>query len=405
MNKNEYKDDGQRKPMRFQSIDVLRGFGVFLVILSHGAHYWANHVYNIAFYALNILIPVGAPLFMILSGISVVLLENSLRLKGKSDKEIQNHILRRGIFLIAFGYLYNLIAESSIYYLWPNYPYNPSSALFAVYSHATFFDWLTLFGIFHIIGLGFLVAYFVMRLSYKQKAILVAICVIITSIATYYPIFLGQLPFKLYVADWHYYPSAHPFKILIDMLFYGQYPVFPWIMYFIIGSAIASFLVENVKNGTLDNFSNKHHKFVFNLSLITGLCLLGNVILMGIFPGMIPLEPSLWVLFSSGMIMILLNHLINRYEMRNETHRITDLTLGMWGKFSMDVYALTGILIVDAFLIIGRIFNVPLLGNLDLWIVIILITLYMGLYILITNLWYKKKFKYSINWFQRKFAG
>jgi len=399
------KDNGPRRPMRFQSIDVLRGFGVFLVILSHGAHYWANHVYNVGFYALLVLIPAGAPIFMVLAGVSVVLLADSLRLKGRSEKEVQNHILRRGIFLIAFGYLYNLIAESTIYYLWANYPYNPNSAIFAIYANTTFFDWISLFGIFHIIGLGFIVAFFVMKLSYKQKAILVAICVVITSIATYGPMIFGQLPFKLYVADWHYYPRAHPLLMLTDMLFYGQYPVFPWIMYFIMGSAIGSFLIENVEKGTLQNFSNKHHKIVFNMAFITTFPLFGNVILMGIFPGMIPLEPSLWVIFSTGMIMILMNHLINRYEMRGETHKKIDLTLGMWGKFSMDIYALTGILMVDVFLIIGRIINVPLLGNLDLWFVIILIVAYMGLYILITNLWYKKKFKYSINWLQRKCAG
>ncbi|NHI91024.1 MAG: DUF1624 domain-containing protein [Candidatus Lokiarchaeota archaeon] len=384
------------KPIRLKSLDIFRGFGVILVIISHGSHYWCNDVYSIPFYIFNSLIPLGAPLFMLLIGISMIFMVDTMKINGKSDNEIRNLIIKRGLFLIGFGYFYNFIAEALIFLIAPYYIYPPNSALYIIYANSSFWDWLTLFGIFHILGLCLLVSYFLYKTPIKIRIVAAINVLIITIIITYLPLFFGGIPFHTFQPDWHYVPTAHPITIILDILFYGQYPIFPWIFYAIVGTIVGETLLEHMKKNEPQMFINKYWKKL-TILLTSGLICLIFIFIPGFFP-----ETTLYVLFITAAL-ILLYMLVFRYiEINHKESKKLDYILGMLGRFSLSIYFLTGLLMVDLFLIIGVLIQIPLLGTMPFWLVVPLDVLFILLFILLTNAWAKNDFKYSLNWFERK---
>ena len=377
-------------------MDTFRGFGVILVLISHGSHYWCNNVYSISFYIFNSLVPLGAPIFMLLIGMSMILMIDAMKAKGKSDSEMRNLILRRGIFLICFGYIYNLISEASIFYLAPYYNYPPYSSLFVIYGTSTFWDWLTLFGIFHILGLTLIVSYFCHKTSIKTR-IIAAIGILAGSlIISYLPLFFGGIPYHVFKPDWHYVPTAHPIIIILDILFYGQYPVFPWIFYGIVGTIVGEKVLENVKKGEPGLFIAKYWRKMVILSF-SGLACLLLIFSPLFFP-----DTTLYVLFITAGLMLLYMIVFRYYEVNKKDSIYLEKTLEILGKFSLSIYLLTGVLMVDLFLIIGTIIQVPLLGTMPFWLVALLDIGFIFLFILITNIWKKYDFKYSLNWIERK---
>ena len=384
------------KPLRLKSLDTLRGFGIILVIISHGAHYWCNNVYTIPFYIYNALVPFGAPIFMFLIGVSMIFMVNAMKAKGKSDSYIRKLILKRGIFLICFGYIYNLIAEASIFYLAPTYNYPPYSSLFAIYGTSTFWDWITLFGIFHILGLCLIVSYFIYNTSMKTRLITAIGVLIVTIIVTYLPLFFGGVPYHSILPDWHYAPTAHPLAMILDILFYGQYPVFPWIFYSIIGTMIGEKLVEYIKKNEPRLFITNYWKKMIILAL-SGLTSLVFIFFPGFFP-----ETTLYVLMMTAGVVLLYMIIFRYYEVNKNNSIKLEKSLEVLGKFSLSIYFLTGILMVDLFLIIGLIIQVPLLGTMPFWLVVPLDIAFIFLFILLTNFWKKYDFKYSLNWIERK---
>ncbi|MHA1765022.1 MAG: heparan-alpha-glucosaminide N-acetyltransferase domain-containing protein [Promethearchaeota archaeon] len=377
-------------------MDALRGFGVVLVILSHCSHYWSGDIDNIFFYMVNVLVPIGAPIFMLLVGMSTIFMVEAKKSKGQSDIEIRNYVLKRGLFLICFGFIYNAIAEASIYYLSPNYNFNVNSAVYAIYNGSTFIDWLFLFGIFHIIGVGLVTSNFSLRFS-KKSRIKIAIGILIMNlIVTYSPLLVGGLPYRTFQLNWHYSPTAHPLSILLDILFYGQYPLIPWLFYFVFGTVIGEILLENVKKNEPNKFIEEN-KITFVI-----LTLMGAVMLLFLFiPDYFP-ESTLFVLHVTGASLLLYSAFYIFYERNHSQSKMMEIVLVKMGRFSLSIYFLTGILIVDLFLIIGIVIQIPLLGNMSFFAAFLMTLIYLGFFIALTYFWEKYNFKYSLNWIEKK---
>ncbi|MHA1765023.1 MAG: heparan-alpha-glucosaminide N-acetyltransferase domain-containing protein [Promethearchaeota archaeon] len=382
--------------MRLKSIDALRGFGIITVVLSHSAHYWANDVQTFPFYLIASLSISAAPIFMIFVGVSINFTIERNKTKGQTDRKIRNVIIKRGIFLICFGYIYNLIVEASIFYLPLNLDCSENSVLNLIYLNATFWDWLVLFGIFQIIGLGLILSYFLLKISKKMRLFLAMIVLLINIIITYSPLLFGSPPYRTFQVDWHYIPSINPLRILLDILFYGQFPIIPWMFYFIVGTIFGELLLEHVKINKFKEFYKKYNRKFLILSL-SGFSLLFLLPVPDFFP-----DSTIYVIFTTSIVFSLYFIFFNFYEIKKIKSNKVDYVFLNVGKFTLDLYLISSLLTVDLFLLISNVIGKTLLGNLLPTIYYPLTFSYVIIIILISNIWAKKNFKYSLSWLERK---
>ena len=86
--------------MRFASIDVLRTFAIFVMVLVHFGENLSGYVSPLTGF--------GAPLFAFLSAVSYYLWVQGQISRGKSQEEISKVSVRRGLFVIGIGFLFNI---------------------------------------------------------------------------------------------------------------------------------------------------------------------------------------------------------------------------------------------------------------------------------------------------------
>ena len=106
---------GRRATTRLASIDLLRTVAIVLMTLVHFVENLAGS-YDIEsgpFIGANRYwwMPTGfaAPLFTFLSGVSYRLWADAQASRGRDDEEISKISVRRGLFLILFGLLFNVL--------------------------------------------------------------------------------------------------------------------------------------------------------------------------------------------------------------------------------------------------------------------------------------------------------
>lgn len=338
-------------------------------------------------------------MFFILVGISIILMKDRRNQAGQSDELIKKHVLRRGLFLICFGFIYNIIVEAAIYYIFPNFGFSPYSAVFRIYTSTNFWDWLFLWGIFHSIGLCYIISYFLLKVPKKTRLFIVIGILLFNLIIAYLPLINGQGPIHIIRMGWYYYPTAHPLVFLLDIFIYGQFPLIPWLSFVIIGTILGQYLKEAIQNNELSKFSKRNWKTGTIISLVG----IGELILL-MFPGFFP-DSTLYVIFSIGISMLFFQIFYVYYELDKKQSKKIEILLIKMGKFSLTLYFFTGLLFVDLFLFLGLLLQSQLLGNLSIIMVMPLSFTCVFLFILISNLWEKVDYKYSLNWIEDQVTG
>ena len=87
--------------MRYSSIDVLRTFAIFVMVLVHFGENLSGYNSPISGF--------GAPLFTLLSGVSYRLWVLGQTARGVSELEISKVSIRRGLFVFGLGFAFNLL--------------------------------------------------------------------------------------------------------------------------------------------------------------------------------------------------------------------------------------------------------------------------------------------------------
>ncbi len=181
--------------MRYSSIDILRTIAIVVMVLVHFAE-------NLSGVHLPIT-GLGAPLFAFLSGLSYCLWVNGLEARGKSDEEISKRSIRRGLFVFAVGFFFNIL----------------------VWLPEGTFNW----DVLTFIGAAILLLNGLRRLPLPIP-VLVAVLSILVS-----PLLQGMADYQAYWVEGYFESDLTLSDVLIGFLATGYFPVFPWLAYSIAG--------------------------------------------------------------------------------------------------------------------------------------------------------------------------
>lgn len=204
---------------RQASIDVLRAVAIGLMVVVHfvenlsgwydGGSGPFEGVHRVWW------LPTGfaAPMFTVLSGMSYRLWLAVQTRRGESDETISKRTVRRGLFLIGLGFVFNVL----------------------VWLPEDVFNW----DILTLIGLGLLVLDVARRMPdwvvVLAAASLLAVSPTMRVVADYSAFWqAGYFDYEFTLAD-----------VLLGWLVVGYFPVFPWLAFPLLGHALAAWLFND----------------------------------------------------------------------------------------------------------------------------------------------------------------
>lgn len=191
--------------MRYHSIDVLRTVAVFIMVLVHFGENLSGVISPMAGF--------GAPLFAFLSGVSYRLWVAGLEAKDVSDADIAKATLRRGVFVIAVGFLFNVV----------------------VWLPRDLFNW----DVLTFIGAALL------TLGAARKIPLPALATAAIAAVLVSPVLRHLADYEVYWVNRYFEHDWVPSDVIIGFLATGYFPFFPWIAYSLAGFIVGGVIYED----------------------------------------------------------------------------------------------------------------------------------------------------------------
>lgn len=95
---------------RIEGVDVARGVASLIMIQGHAYDGWvaAEHRESAAYLFTRLLGTLPLPAFLVLAGAAIVLRVDAARRRGERAEEVRRSVLKRGLGVLAWGYLVNL---------------------------------------------------------------------------------------------------------------------------------------------------------------------------------------------------------------------------------------------------------------------------------------------------------
>ncbi len=349
---------------RIPFIDSLRGLAVIFMIQQHLLSWlWGKKwiSYAITFpdhpvmLSMNFMGNFAAPLFLLLAGAGVTILNNK---PGISKSEF----IKRGIFILLCGYALNILS--------PHW-FMPGS-------------WYVL----HTIGISIIISPLLMRLK-TVYLILISLFIIII------PAFIQtRLNTPLMAGDTFMNDLSRSGGILRIIFAEGHFPIFPWSAFFIAGIISHRWLSEKNKNyilyASVSTFTSGFMlKWIYNYGYFfaTG----GRFFRVFVFtPYIYPAHPSfIFILLGTALIFFYIFTFI-----KHETSpiRITAVI----GRLSLTWFFLHVILFNEILRFCGIHQNISATGTL------LIIAAFIFIITLLSMKWKKAEYKFSIEWLMRR---
>jgi uncharacterized membrane protein len=184
--------------MRFSSIDLLRTVSIVIMVVVHFCENLAGLTPKIA--------GIGAPMFMFLSGLSYRLWLNGRATQQLSRETITKITIRRGLFLIGLGFLFNIL----------------------VWMPEDVFNWdvLTLIGTGMIcLGLA----------RHAPPPLIWLTCGMLFLLS---PLVRNLADWDAYWVDGYFDPDMTLPDLVQGFLAVGYFPIFPWLLFPLLGYSI-----------------------------------------------------------------------------------------------------------------------------------------------------------------------
>ncbi|MBU1140973.1 MAG: DUF1624 domain-containing protein [Firmicutes bacterium] len=238
---------------RIRGIDVLRGLGIFVLLMLHSAFYYYGYIYELDFENPPLIITIigfllmFAGLFAILSGISHVITMENDYLSGKSIQLIRKKKLFAGLFILLIAYVYFIFVgpalvmfeidsmnHSIIVELIRN-----SNITFTNLDRVFYIDSLVMIGT-NIILLGIIYPWLIKKQWNKVKVLLPATAVFMI-------ISLVRIP--LYTIYLDSIDQGHLLTtILLNPFVNKNNPIFPYFGFALLGASVAkAYLTKQTK--------------------------------------------------------------------------------------------------------------------------------------------------------------
>ncbi|MFP4194117.1 MAG: DUF418 domain-containing transporter [Desulfobacterales bacterium] len=197
---------GKKSKQRIIAIDALRGLAVLLMLLQHIIYWVCGELQTSpAMPLLGALGGLAAPIFIVLAGAGVTLASDR-------HKKVDRLLAGRGLMIIGFGYVLNLLA--------PNW-FSPES-------------WYVL----HMIGFGLLVAPVLRKAASSLLVVMILATVALTAIVQ------SSFNIPLHIGNSYMASADLPWGVLRLALAESFFPVFPWIGFFMAGLVAGRWLAE-----------------------------------------------------------------------------------------------------------------------------------------------------------------
>ncbi len=194
--------------MRHLSIDILRTAAIFMMVLVHFVEN-LSATYDTQDSGSHPLNPwwlpsgLAAPLFTLLTGVSYAIWLGVQQRQGISEDEVNRRTVRRGLFLISLGFAFNI-------FVWlPEDTFN--------------WDVLTLIGT-ALVGFSF-----IRYLPMPVPLLIVAL------LAAFAPLLRTTTDYPAYWQNYHFDYDFTLSDVLLGYLVVGYFPIFPWLLYPIVG--------------------------------------------------------------------------------------------------------------------------------------------------------------------------
>jgi hypothetical protein len=191
----------------------MRMIAIFLMVLVHFIENLSGTNWNLA--------GLSAPLFSFLVGMSYFLWIEGLDRKGNSETDISKASIRRGAFLFGLGFAFNVL-------VWlPEDTFN--------------WDILTLVG----------VTYFALNLARQLPiSVILFFCFMVILVS---PVLKSTADYPSYWTEGFFDPDMILSDVILGFLVTGYFPIFPWIIYSLIGFVVAKYVFVH---STADSVSN-----------------------------------------------------------------------------------------------------------------------------------------------------
>lgn len=368
------------------TIDILKGFSIFLMIAGHTLLFWDHKIvykwpditFAVAFFIAIALL--AHPCFFFLYGFNVV---DSLLIKKDSSerREIRSRYLKRAM-------IFFLIAEFC----------EGSTAL--VNSPEYLINFLLTWELFHMFALSTILLLLVFEFAWKveskgywnhERVIVTVLSVFLILVIT---IFLLIHDYSNKIGIPGYYVNLDINSILQRTFFeYGQNPVIPWVSFPIVGGLIAVFL----------NLPHEHRDIVIKkagvvltggiLSLIAGFLFLEKERYTST-PTLRPASSSfvfiaIGILTLTTMTLILLIDLNSRYSRKNVNKVLLPVVLV--SEISLTLYIVHNV----AYIIPPQLIRLIISTEMAILVISIIYALF---FIPVAYYWQRWNFKYSLEW-------
>jgi uncharacterized membrane protein len=274
---------------RLFGLDALRGVAVLLMIEQHmGIWLWKgpdpgrSHFDYPLLAGFNALGGGAAPLFVTLAGIGSSLM---ITKRQRSGRPVDLTLIRRGLVLMAFGLLLNLMTPS-------------------------WFTWRSWF-VLHLMGFGMLITPALRRLP-TRALVLLALAILVATpavqIALKTPLDLSNLRMAGVAREHRGIRTFVDLAPLRVALAQGQFPIFGWLSFFVAGLAAGRAIAEEKTRGVLGLGA-----LLLGLGLVATLAGLGGGFARGSYPHLatrmnvpfFPASPALLALLAGAVLLLI----------------------------------------------------------------------------------------------------
>ena len=340
---------------RIESIDIIRGFDVyFIVLLTHGYWAWVTVTHPI-FYPILVQIAYwGTGAFVTIVGTSVFLFVSKMISNGVSKRDIISNISRRALFIFVIPTLI-----SSIFW------YVKSGKMITI-------SYLLYWNVFQLIGAAMFAFFFIPFLRLRIRLI------------CYFSLFL----LVFLIGHLILYYNIEPILFLATG---HDFPFFPYANYILFGLFLGDFLLNAKEENT--------YRYLLVFCLISVFSIINWVLWIREIQYLF-IESFVWSL-STLLISFSIMHVY--VDKKNHSFKFKE-TLLVWGRHSFSMFYVVTFLILIVEIFLSIFLRDVFYGGLPLYLFFIIYGICCVILYIFTILWKKIDYKYGLEWFMRKFA-